>query len=250
MVQVSDTTMAGKDLSVRKQKSRKLAQGSLAGNMNWKNITFMKYIVLIASLFLFPGCKKSEEATLYISGTIYNNCYDREPVRNYNIRLIRTQTGSDQHTTEVATGSTDENGNFKLFFPPSDKVNSMRLKSYNGGEFMTGIPPIANIENIEIFSRIYSNVKVSLNVINPHSIGDTLGIKQLGSLQTLNIPCPLFSGPIYTTLDYTPVEPMGFYGTRDYIAHGFFPPFTSAISTSFTIDKYCQDTVYVTVDIE
>ena len=84
---------------------------------------------------------------------------------------------------------------------------------------------------------------------NPHNLGDTLDIKRLGAFQSLKIPCPLTSGPIYTTTNYTPIDPMGFAGTEDYLSHSFIPNTGYSYATYFIIDKYCHDTVYVTVTI-
>lgn len=202
------------------------------------------------SVLFFCACKKSDTPTLYMSGRIYNNCYDREPIRNAGIRLFRTKEGSNAQGKVVASGSTDSTGYFKIYFPKSESVNWMKLQGSGGGDIMEGILPTENIDDVDVFGRIYANIKVSLNVINPHSLGDTLDIERLGQSQSLKIPCPLTSGPIYTAINYTPVNPMGYEGTKDNIAHVFHPSTGFSYFTQFKIDKYCQDTVYITVEIK
>lgn len=211
----------------------------------------MKYILFFCFIILLlNSCKKNEKATLFVSGVIYNNCQDKQPMAGYNFRLFQTNGGANQNGDIIATGKTDENGHFKIFFPPAVSINTMKLQSGSGYDLMTGIPPTENWENVEVFGSIKANIKVSLNVINPHAIGDTLDIKYLGAPASLKIPCPVASGSIYTAIDYVPVNAMGFQGTEDYISHGFIPSTGFSYDTYFKIDKYCQDTVFVTVNIE
>ena len=137
----------------------------------------MKYALgLLLIILFFTTCKKEEKATSYISGYIYNNCYNREPLRNVPIRLYRTKLGVIAGGDVVATGSTDQNGYFKLVFPPDHAANWMKLQTSSGSDLMEKIPPDKNHDNIEVFATIFANINVSLNVINPHNVGDTLVI--------------------------------------------------------------------------
>ena len=207
-------------------------------------------LALIMSGFLFSTCKKSDTPTLYMSGHIYNNCYDLEPMRNSGIRLFRTNSGSLQQGKVVASGSTDSTGYFKIYFPKSEDDNWMKLQGSGGGDILEGILPTENIEDIDVFGRIYANIKVSLNVINPHNVGDTLFIEKLDDFTNfLKIPCPLSSGTIYSIAGYTPVNPTGYNGTKDQIIHKFSSSPSLVKFSDFLIYKYCQDTVFVTVNI-
>ncbi len=212
----------------------------------------MKHILFFfLIIFFLTACKKEEKATLYMSGIIYNNCYDREPLRNYSIRLYRNSYFGNSENKVLATGSTDNNGYFKLFFPPDTQFSTLDLQSGSGYDIMINIPPTQNWENAEIFGSIYANISVSLNVINPHNLGDTLIIGSFSnSGGELKIPCPLTSGHLYTATNWSPVVTPGYPFTVEQIAWDFIPSTGVTNSKTFNIDKYCQDTVYVTVDIE
>ena len=184
-----------------------------------------------------------------MTGHIYNNCYDRIPARNLQINLYRTNDGSNQGGEDVGTSTTDSAGYFKITFPSSSKFNTMKLQT-SGGDIMEKIPPTGNIDNAEVFTRIYSNINVSLNVINPHNLGDTLRIGDFSNGGgELKIPCPLVSGHLYTATDWSPINPPGYLFTEQKIVWVFTQSMGYVYDQSFKIDKYCHDTVYVTVTI-
>ena len=211
----------------------------------------MKYtLISLIALMGFSACKKEKAADLFISGYIYNNCYDREPYRNGQIRLSRTRAGSYQQQIHIADDSTDANGYFKIYFPREHHANWMILKTGTTGDILEKIPPTENIENIDIFRRVFSTVKVSLNVINPRTAADTLVIEKIDTQTFLNIPGPFTSGHLYTVSNYSSINTVGFNGTIDHITHNFKPnPVSPPIFTEFVIDKYCEDTVNVTINI-
>ncbi len=209
-----------------------------------------KIIVFLLLIFFLTGCKKEEKASSYMSGYIYNNCYDRIPLQNSGIRLYRTKLGVTAGGDVVATGSTDQNGYFKLSFPPDHAANWMKLQTSGGGDLMEKIPPDKNYDNVEVFATIFANINVSLNVINPHNAGDTLVIGNFSNGGgEMKIPCPLMSGQIYSATDWSPVVTPGYGFTEEKVAWTFKPSTGFVYTKYFKIDKYCQDTVYVTVDI-
>ena len=198
-------------------------------------------------LFFFTNCKK-ENTIFYMTGHIYNNCYDRIPGRNLQISLYRTNDGSNQGGEDVGTSTTDSTGYFKITFPSSSKFNTMKLQT-SGGDIMEKIPPTGNIDNVEVFARIYSNIKVSLNVNNPHNTGDTLFIEKLDQFEFFKISCPLTNGTIYSVANYSPVNPQAYDGISDDLVYKFKSNPNNVYFKSFLIKQYCYDTVYVTVDI-
>ncbi len=215
-----------------------------------KSIYMKHTMAFLLFISLLTSCKKEENSTLYMSGYIYNNCYDKVPVQNSSIRLYRTKFGTIQGGEVVATGTTDANGFFKISFPQDNAANWMKLQTSGGGDLMEKIPPDKNYNNVEVFTTIFANINVSLNVINPHNVGDTLVIGNFSNGGgELKIPCPLSSGPIYTATDWNPLAAQGYEYTEEKIAWTFRPSTGFVYVKSFKIDKYCQDTIYMTVDI-
>jgi hypothetical protein len=188
----------------------------------------------------------------YMSGHIFNNCYDKEPYRNGPVLIKKTKLSSNTGQTTLATDSTDANGYFKIYYTSTSTTATLILKTGNNSELMDSIPPNENLDDVDVYARVYANIKVSLNVINPHAAGDTLiiGFLNAGGGEK-KIPCPLTSGPIYTGVNWSPINTTSFSGTRDRITHNFrINRLNAPAVTPFKIDKYCQDTVYVTVDIK
>ncbi len=212
----------------------------------------MKYSIFLLSLILMlVGCQKDATPILYMSGHIYDNCYDRTPLRNGIIRLFGMKYGDDQKGKVVAYDSTDENGYFKIFFPRDREIYYMKLQTIRGNDLMQEIPATSNMENVEVFATIYTHIRVSLNVINPHVEKDSLIIGNFSNGGSeLKIPCPLNSGYLYTATNWSPIEAMGYAGTNEKIGW-YFKPYTGfTYSQRFKIDKYCTDTVDVIVDIK
>ena len=217
------------------------------------NFHFMKYIVIfLITLITFTACKKEKAATLYMSGYLYNNCYDSTPIANHPIRLYRTDIGvsNGPGTGIVGRDTTDVNGYFKIYFPPEHHANWMILQGAGGGDFMERIPPTQNHENIPVFANAFANLKIKLNIVNQHPAGDTLVLRNLNNLsQPLKIPYPITNGEVYSVANYVGLNAMGLEKTPLVMNWGFIPSSGFLPDTTFSITKFCGEVNEFTINV-
>lgn len=216
-----------------------------------KNGVALIQFLFVAGSCLFMGCKKDHiKGPLQVfSGYIYEDC-SMAPSANRYVDLYEGIGGwNGELGGLLASGHTDVNGHFKLEFRHSG-VGDIRLRA--GGDLMINIPYNADTTGMVIFRYATAIIQVKLNVMNSYSVNDTLFILKLGPPnEIIAIPAPLTSGIIYTDPNYTLLVmdypyPLG--GTTS----------TSVVWTinndgshykDFIITKFCDDTTFVTVDI-
>lgn len=200
----------------------------------------MLFVVL-----LFSSCKKknNEGPTYTISGHLYEDC-NMQPVANTFMDILQGGSGFLTSTT------TDNTGYFKLEF--KDLVTDfqkIRIKDAGGyNEIMLDIPWQTNIDNLLLYKNPTTNIQVSLNVINPHSVNDTLFIKDFKTITGFIQSGPFTSGILFTS-ESIQLPVMTYGENNEYLTWYFHPYPGSSNSKYFTISKYCGDTVFVSADI-
>lgn len=205
-------------------------------------------ITFIVSILFLCSCKKDGHSHT-LKGILHNNCDEKAPLKNQGIQLFKTKDGHSDVGEVIWRGTTDPNGQFLINYDGYISDDYLILQASNSYDFLTEIPANENLENIVAYAAIKANIQVSLNVINPHSLGDTMNLKYMGSSTFMKIPCPLQSGPVYTVIDYVPLNPMGYNGTGDFVFYTWTPDDGHSYRTNFNMDKYCADTVRVTIDV-
>jgi len=216
-------------------------------------IDVLSFLILLIS---FQSCKKDIDSpgdgpTYTITGRLFENC-NMQPLSNQLIDLFQEySTGvGGLNGGILAQTTTDANGNFKFDFKDMDGfTESIRIPAGQGyTKLIENIPQNQSISNIEVFKTIYTNFQVSLNVINPHSNTDTLVIANFETNTEMHIPCPLTSGILYTATNY-PLLVKDFGGNFMRLTW-YFNQYTGTLyEKTFKIEKFCGDTVFVTVDI-
>ncbi len=84
--------------------------------------------------------------------------------------------------------------------------------------------------------------------MNAYEDGDTLVIGDFRTLDNMAVPCPLTSGILYTAEDFNLLGM--FYSGETKRINWYTTPYNdNTIYQDFIVDKYCNDTMYVTVDI-
>lgn len=226
--------------------------------MKIKSHLFCRYLMILA-LLMFQSCKNRlgeddpENGPSYeISGHLYEDCF-MQPMTNKEIELYQALKINWDNSTKggvLATTTTDADGYFKFVF--KDKGGGVESIQYQAGfgynEIYESIPNRTSFENLVIFNNPTTNIQVCLNVISSHSSGDTLNITDFRTNQWMRIPGPFSSGSLYTKTNYTL---LGMY-------HGFETLFVrwywnsdhqNYKDVNFLVNKFCNDTVFVTVDI-
>ncbi len=213
-----------------------------------------KILVIPASLFfvVLAGCSipgSNVGDTYYkVEGYIYEDC-SQEPYANRALQIWQDYEAGifDDYGGVLAEATTDENGFFSCSYKRENYSYCPVIQSDGGYEIMM-IPCDTDIYDVVAYIAPTANIQVSLNVINPYEEGDTLVIGDFTTLNNLYIPCPVSSGVLYTAENF-PLLTMSYTGQSKYINWFITPYNDNAILHWFTIDKYCNDTVFVTVDI-
>mgnify|MGYP001364662422 CR=1 FL=1 len=161
-----------------------------------KKLTVIAGVILLA---LFTSCLKIKDDHIYIlSGHLFNDC-SMTPVANKEIVLYQSVSGGVISPTYggkiLANATTDANGYFQ--FKYKDDGGSVLKIQYKAGagynSIMEEIPKQTTDENLVLYMNPTTNIQVSLNVINPHTVNDTLVIGNF-TFNPIEIPCPLASG--------------------------------------------------------
>ena len=187
-----------------------------------------------------------------IAGKIYLDC-SKAPLANYPIKIYQSyeQNLGARIDEAQATGTTDSLGNFSVDFEPNKSNQTIVLQfdaPNNTSVILSGIPKGRNVEDIVAYKSVSSCIKVSLDVINPHSALDTLKITDLASFSGLKISGPFHSGVLYIASNYQFYEPY-YTGIKKSITWYFNKYNGYHDEAYFTIDKYCSDTIFVTATI-
>ncbi len=169
-----------------------------------KKLTVIAGVILLA---LFTSCLKIKDNHIYIlSGHLFNDC-SMTPVANKEISLYQSVSGGVISPTYggkiLANATTDANGYFQ--FKYKDDGGSVMEIQYKAGagynSIMEEIPKQTTDENLVLYLNPTTNIQVSLNVINPHTVNDTLHITDYNNLPNdLVIPGPFFSQTLYSSV--------------------------------------------------
>lgn len=210
---------------------------------------------LLCCNFMFSSCKKYEDntnkTTYTITGNMYKDC-SLEPVIGLKLFLLGGENSIFGHGTSgvMATSTTDSNGYFKFVF--SDFGGTSQAIQYAAGygynTVMEHIPVWTSLDNIVLFLHPSTNIQVSLNVINPHTISDTLLITNFQGTHQLKLPGPFSSGILYTAISYSLFD-IYYDGEVKQLNWLFTPNLGQIFRKDFTVNKFCQDTIFVTADI-
>ncbi len=169
-----------------------------------KKLTVIAGVMLLA---LFTSCLKIKDDHIYIlSGHLFNDC-SMTPVANKEIVLYQSVSGGVISPTYggkiLANATTDANGYFQFKYK-DDGGSAMKIQYKAGAGYnsiMEEIPKQTTDESLVLYMNPTTNIQVSLNVINPHTVNDTLTVTNLNS-NDLKIVGPFTSGLLYS-LDYS-----------------------------------------------
>lgn len=209
-----------------------------------KNNIFV--LLTVASAFLLISCN-NKPVYHTISGYLYEDC-NMTPVQNQYLELIQGLTGGLGPTSGgfLVSGYTDSTGYFELVF---EDQNGQAIKLMDASsELMLEIPGRQDSKDLIVYRHSTCNIQVSLNVINAYSEGDTLVIGDFRTLENMAVICPLSSGVLYTAENFNLLG-MYFSGENKRVNWYLTPYNDNTIYQDFVIDRYCNDTVFVTVDI-
>lgn len=205
--------------------------------------------MLICGIAIYTGCNIPEQpSNLHvISGYLYEDC-SMTPSANHYVDLYQQIEGGFGGNSGglLTNGYTDSNGYFKLTYEP-DGHGFIRLRD-ESLDLLVDIPPNEDSAEVVVYRHPTCNIQVSLNVLNPHEAGDTLVIGDYRTFDNLNISCPVYSGLLYIA-ENVPLLAMFYNGEIKYINWFFTPYNDNSVLQEFTIDKYCNDTINVIVDI-
>ena len=215
----------------------------------------LNLVFICCYMLLLSACKDDNAGptTYTIAGHLYVDC-SQQPKSNFHLLLY--QKGAYNPFTGVTTGgelasaTTDANGYFKFEF--KDLKGSENIIQYAAGagynDAMINIPTKTSLDNLVVYINPTTNIQVKLNVINPHTSSDTLFIKDFNTIEGFRILGPFYSGVAFTTTNAS-LPVMTFGSNNDYVNWYLHPYTGTAYTKYFTIDKYCNDTVTVTIDI-
>ena len=142
--------------------------------------------------------------------------------------------------------STDSMGYFSTVF--KNKGHGPIELHCDKNKILGGIPFAKNVSDIVAYKNATACIQLSLNVLNPHTIYDTLNITDLAYFSGLKIPGPLHSGILYTAPSFPLLEP-DYNGYDKYIYWAFNKYNGTRNEQVLKINKYCNDTIFVTVTI-
>lgn len=214
-----------------------------------KNLKRVIQLSLAISL-LFMGCKsnKEEEAVPahQLSGRVFSNC--GSPLANSAIVLYQagTSTLSGLSDSYEESTSTDAQGYFSVSF--KDQGNKPIQLRYNNNIILDGIPFGKEVNDIVAYESAKACIQVKLNVVNPRSSSDTLKITNLGGAEDLKIPGPFSSGVLYTANQYA-FSGADYAGKSTRITWHFNAYAGVYEKQDFIINKYCNDTIFVTATL-
>ncbi|MBK8486625.1 MAG: hypothetical protein WAU21_11360 [Chitinophagales bacterium] len=211
------------------------------------------YLILFSLIFITCDIAKPPIGNTQIfSGYLYEDC-NMEPKINHEVNLFQDyEIGLiDDTGGSLATGYTDSTGYFRLEFN-HDGIGAIHFRE-GTNNLMDFIPWNLEIAEVNVFRHPTYSIQLSLNVINSYIMGDTLTISDIsaagGSPDGLRVPCPLTSGILYT---YTNVPLIGMiYEGYNWEMIWWINEYNSVYDKQeFTINKYCNDTIFVTATIE
>jgi len=205
------------------------------------NIVIIGLVVMI-----FNGCEKADNNIYTITGHYYHDC-TKDPVKNAEIRLYQEPANGGATNVLLASTVTDSMGYYKFEFQEQNK-EYLYLRIPAGRTIMQDIPNKNSYDNLDVYYSPSTNIQVSLKVVNPYTINDTLVINDLRGVGNLSIPGPFSSGILYNVANY-PLLFMSYSGELKYLNWVILPNFPSNRIQQFFINKYCNDTIFVTVDI-
>ena len=218
----------------------------------------MKKIKLIAAGMLclvITSCKKlfKDNNVYTLSGHVYVDC-NMQPYANKEISLYqvieRSGLGGPGSGGQLAVTTTDANGYFKFDYK-DDGGGEMQIRYKAGAGYnsiMEEIPRKLTEQDMVLYKNPTTNIQVSLNVVNAHTANDTLILPDYSTGKNLRIPCPLNSGIVYTANNYV-LPAMYYNGQYKQLTWMFTSNIPMHYTESFRTDKYCNNTIYVTCDI-
>jgi len=207
----------------------------------------------------FSSCKKKiikapPVPTYEIEGHLYRDC-DMEPVEGLEIFLL--QNAPNGFITRTTSGGpldscvTDSTGYYKFNF--TDKKGDELYIRYRAGYGYNTIhdylPKETSFYNYDLFIFPTFNIEVSLNVINPYTENDTLIIQDYATQEGFRIPGPFKSGLAFRTEDGFLFD-MSLKENNFTVIWNLLPYRGVTFAEYFSIYEYCNNTVYVTIDIE
>ncbi|HRH63523.1 MAG TPA: carboxypeptidase-like regulatory domain-containing protein [Bacteroidia bacterium] len=216
---------------------------SISNNISLAALLFVSIVFLTSC-----KCKKDTEVipTYTLSGRVFSEC--NLPLANAKISfhqdgestLVGTSESNDQSTV------TDANGYFSIAYE-NNGSNPIEIW-HDAKKMLSGIPIRQDINDIVGYKNARACIQVKLNVLNPHSSADTLNITNFASSTPLSLVGPFTSQVLYTAPYYSILEPT-YYGAEARVLWNI-NSYTGVFNkTDFKINKYCNDTIFVTATI-
>ncbi|MEN8927780.1 MAG: hypothetical protein ABF242_10590 [Flavobacteriales bacterium] len=138
----------------------------------------MKNFIFISTAFFFLfSCKKENSNTkidVTITGKIVTDCAGT-PFANQNFVLLKKNTAFIGNKRKEVAFSTDNEGNFKAEFPPTDFGSEVfiRIGNSGGGSILSfNTTTDLNIGTLNTTPKASYQIKIKVN--NPYNVGDTL----------------------------------------------------------------------------
>jgi hypothetical protein len=220
-----------------------------------KRKLYIPLILLITAFVNFTCIKdKYRNRSFTISGHIYNDC-SMSPDAFAPLELYQLSAGAitNQPGGTVATDTSDANGYFKFTYTPKNtrQLSIMTPAGFGYNSYLENLPVATNLENLEIIRDGITPVALSLNVIDPHSAGDTLFIQESYFNPFRKIPAPVSPGTIVrgyirsSRYEYN----NGIKKTAS-IRWYFKSSVGNIKSRDITLDQFCRDTLRLPVDIQ
>jgi hypothetical protein len=214
---------------------------------NHSNLKYSAVLFLLSILFL-DSCKKKEEALpqINLNGTIYHSC--NTPARNMKFILLREGTSSILGSTDFyqETLETDSQGHFCHIFKKEGGSGPISIK-YLEKKILQAIPVDKDLCELKAYLRTTATIQVRLNVTNPYTSLDTLKITNFTTEDILSVPGPLTSGILYTG-EYTLLD-NSYGGTNKTLYTYFNSNSAQRKKQEVLFNKFCNDTIFVTVPI-